>query len=87
MLKSQEAKKVVIIEPSAKASVRLPKCVLSQHPPFPTSQLKAPLPLPSGMNFLSKSNMRAQDLPLTSFVLPLALVEESFPAGASLTTY
>uniref|UniRef100_A0A8C4MCE5 Chromosome X open reading frame 65 n=1 Tax=Equus asinus asinus TaxID=83772 RepID=A0A8C4MCE5_EQUAS len=41
MLKSQEAKKVVTIEPSAKVPVRLPKCGLSQHPPFPTSQLKS----------------------------------------------
>ena len=74
MLRIQEAKKVVPIESSANLTVSLTKHGLSQEPPFPTCLLKAPLPRLSGVNFLPKSNIHAQDLPLTSLVLPLALV-------------
>lgn len=35
MLKMQEAKKVVIIEPTVSVPVRLAKCGLPQHPPLP----------------------------------------------------
>uniref|UniRef100_G3SZR0 Uncharacterized protein n=1 Tax=Loxodonta africana TaxID=9785 RepID=G3SZR0_LOXAF len=40
-IRIQEAKKVVIIESTVNLPVRLPKPDLSQHPPLPTSQLKA----------------------------------------------
>ena len=82
ILRTQEAKKVVPIESSVRitehglphGSVSLTEHGLPQKPPFPTCLLKSSLPWLSGMNFLSKSNIRAQDLPLTSLVLPLALV-------------
>ncbi|KAM7225540.1 hypothetical protein CapIbe_023517 [Capra ibex] len=74
MLRIQEAKKVIPIESSVNLTVSLTKHGLSQQPPFPTCLLKAPLPQLSGVNFLPKSNIHAQDLPLTSLVLPLALV-------------
>lgn len=63
-LKSQEAKKVVF-ESTVNIPVRLPNCALPPHSPLPTSQPKAPAPWPSGMNFLSKSNIHAQDLPVS----------------------
>nr|XP_060491179.1 uncharacterized protein CXorf65 homolog isoform X3 [Panthera onca] len=80
MLKIQEAKKVVAIESTANAPVRLPKCALPPpHSPLPASQHKPPAPWPPGMNFLSKSKVQAQDLPPTSFGLPLTLVCRKLP--------
>lgn len=83
LLRSQEAKKVVPIESSMNLPVRLPKCGLSLHSPFPTSQPKAPTPIPPSMNFLSKSNIHAQDLPPTSLHLACHWPQfvESFPEG------
>ncbi|KAM9667501.1 uncharacterized protein CXorf65 homolog isoform 1-T1 [Dama dama] len=74
MLRIQEAKKVVPVDSSVNLPVSLTEHGLPQQPPFPTCLLKSSLPRLSGMNFLSKSDIRDQDLPLTSLVLPLALV-------------
>ncbi|TKC37510.1 hypothetical protein EI555_005127, partial [Monodon monoceros] len=90
MLRRQEAKKVAPSESSVKSSVKLPvslpKHGLSQQPPFPASLPKAPPPWPSGMSFLSKSNIHAQDLPLTSFVLPSVLSKSSGHSDGERTT-